>query len=75
MKKGIVKLIAIAVIASAPFILSQAQPTPGQQEGGGSVQGGPVGGGAPVGSGIALLVGLGLAYGATKSLWLKKKTE
>lgn len=75
MKNGLKKLIAIAVIASAPFFLSQAQPTPGQQEGGGSVQGGPVGGGAPVGSGIAMLVGLGAAYGATKSLSLKKETE
>jgi len=65
MKKTLKVLALIAVFVLAG-LLAQAQPHPGQQNGGGAVSGGPIGGSAPIGDGSSILLLSALAFGAIK---------
>jgi len=75
MKKIIIKLLVIGALAAAPALIF-AQPSPGNNSGGGAVGGNPIGGGAaPVGSGIALMLAFGAGYGTKRIYDAKKKTK
>lgn len=67
MKKRIITLSAVILLALAPAATIFAQPNPGQNSGGGGVGGGPIGGNAPIGSGMAVLLALGAAYAGKKA--------
>ena len=67
MKKKIITLVAVILMAMAPSILIFAQPNPGQNSGSTPVGGGPIGGNAPIGGGLAILLGMGAAYAGKKA--------
>jgi hypothetical protein len=67
MKKKIITLSAVVLMALAPTALIFAQPNPGQNSGGGNVGGGPIGGNAPIGGGLAIMLALGAAYAGKKA--------
>ena len=74
MKKAI-RLLTIAVLVSAAFLLVNtlmAQPMPGGDPSGGG-GGTPVGGYSPVGSGIVMLLALAASYGSRKIYNARKK--
>jgi len=75
MKKQLIKITILALLVSAPTLLTIAQPNPGQNSDNSGVGGGPIGGNAPLGSGMALLLGLGAAWGAGKVYAGKNKQE
>ncbi|PKP46633.1 MAG: hypothetical protein CVT94_14060 [Bacteroidetes bacterium HGW-Bacteroidetes-11] len=67
MKKKIITLVAVILMAMAPSILIFAQPNPGQNSGSTPVGGGPIGGNAPIGGGLAIMLFLGAAYAGKKA--------
>ncbi len=67
MKKSLLNILAILVLAFAPDLSGMAQPNPNKQPSGDPVNGGPVGGTAPIGSGLILMISMGVAYGIKKS--------
>jgi hypothetical protein len=67
MKKRIITLSAVILLALAPAATIFAQPNPGQNSDGGGVGGGPIGGNAPIGSGMVVLLALGAAYAGKKA--------
>jgi len=67
MKKKIITLAAVILMALAPSILIFAQPNPGQNSGSTPVGGGPIGGNAPIGGGLAIMLVLGAAYAGKKA--------
>jgi len=74
MKKNIVKIMVIGALVAAPALIF-AQPSPGNNSGGGAVGGNPIGGAAPLGSGIALLIALGTGYGTKRVFDARKKLK
>lgn len=67
MKKRIITLSAVILLALAPAATIFAQPNPGQNSGSTPVGGGPIGGNAPIGSGMVVLLALGAAYAGKKA--------
>lgn len=67
MKKRLLHILVILVIAFAPVLAGMAQPNPNKQPGGDPVNGDPVGGNAPIGSGLILMISMGVAYGIKKT--------
>ncbi|KAF0200171.1 MAG: hypothetical protein FD170_3724 [Bacteroidetes bacterium] len=67
MKKRIITLSAVILLALAPAATIFAQPNPGQNSGNTPVGGGPIGGNAPIGSGMVVLLALGAAYAGKKA--------
>jgi hypothetical protein len=67
MKKTIITLSAVILLALAPAAVIFAQPNPGQNSGSTPVGGGPIGGNAPIGSGMVIMLALGAAYAGKKA--------
>lgn len=67
MKNRIIRIAAIAMLVTAPTLITLAQPNPGENSGGGAVGGGPIGGNAPIGGGLAIMLALGAAYAGKKA--------
>ena len=75
MKKQIIRITVIAMLVTAPTLITLAQPNPGENSGGGAVAGGPIGGNAPIGGGLAIMLALGAAYAGKKAYSAQAERE
>jgi hypothetical protein len=75
MKKAILYTFLITILTLTSLATLQAQPHPGQQNGGGGVGGTRIGEGAPVGNGSFILFTLALAYAGRKYYGLHTAEE
>jgi hypothetical protein len=65
MKKTLISIALIVAFQCAGF-MAQAQPHPGQQNGGGAISGGTIGSSAPTGEGLTILLIAAFVFGLYK---------
>lgn len=75
MKKALIYTFLFVVFAFSSLNVLNAQPHPGQQNGGGGVTGQRIGDSpsAPIGGGAEILITLGIAYAISKYKGSKKE--